>query len=72
MARCCRWELSRLEVLSLQPPMLRIRGTRDTLLTALVAEWSAQQLALPAEPDRLQKLQQLIGLRGKRPLPPSP
>lgn len=46
--------------------MLRIRGTRDTLLTALVAEWSAQQLALPAEPDRLQKLQQLIGRRGKR------
>lgn len=72
MARCCRWELSRLEVLLLQPPMLRIRGTRDTLLTALVAEWSAQQLALPAEPDRLQKLQQLIGRRGKRPQSPSP
>ncbi len=46
--------------------MLRIRGTRDTLLTALVAEWSARQLALPAEPDGIERLQQLIGHRGKR------
>ena len=38
--------------------MLRIRGTRDTLLTALVAEWSARQIGLPAEREGLRELLQ--------------
>lgn len=40
--------------------MLRIRGTRDTLLTALVAEWSHQQIGLPAQHPTVGPLQRLL------------